>query len=467
MDSFNNILKEEEKSMNNDENNELVKEKLNEYFKLKYKYETQISSYKKKIINNITLSKKEKRMEYLKIKPKCINCKRPGGTIFKTIFIKDNDVVDSHKQYTAVCGIIADPCNLNIKIEISNVELLPNLLNQIENELKDLKNTVIKDKNKLLFGYLTTEEALENFDDLKDSIMVYTSIYENYLRKYNEIVDNEDKKRNINESKTIYYNLIEQIKECIKKMNELNNLQYAKDVVNIYQGSLIPLMLKIRKLSYDETFVWHNMDSNTCNLIQNKYSINNLSFKSFENKVVNFDIGFENQTKIPKKVNLIIESDNSSDSFFQKNPKEEDKVESNSLFINSSQNEEPNIINGKVEWNQEIQKSIWEKLPSKFKQILTENPEWLNEFMKECVLSREKKEKCKFIQPKNLKIPPTKLENGSYDFGISIYNEVFNKLPDATKKTYLSLYNEVNGIKNYKLLIDALNKLVEKEVNFI
>ena len=46
------------------------KEALNEFFKLKSKYETQINANKKKIMNNTTLSKREKRSEFLKLKPK-------------------------------------------------------------------------------------------------------------------------------------------------------------------------------------------------------------------------------------------------------------------------------------------------------------------------------------------------------------------------------------------------------------
>lgn len=62
------------------------KEALNEFFKLKSKYETQISANKKKIINDASLSKREKRSEFLKLKPKCINCQRPGGTKFQVIY---------------------------------------------------------------------------------------------------------------------------------------------------------------------------------------------------------------------------------------------------------------------------------------------------------------------------------------------------------------------------------------------
>ena len=128
-----------------------VKEALNEYYKLKLKYETTIAANKKKIINNPTLSKREKRSEFLKLKPKCINCLRPGGTLFKTNFYAEDGNDDSYREHSATCGIIADPCNLKIKIQIGKVEFLLELLNEMEKEIKTLKNKVIDDKNKLLF----------------------------------------------------------------------------------------------------------------------------------------------------------------------------------------------------------------------------------------------------------------------------------------------------------------------------
>jgi hypothetical protein len=66
--------------------------------------------------------------------------------------------------------------------------------------MRELKNTVIDDKNKLLFGYIDTEKALENFEDIKDAINVYSSVYEKYLENYHNIVDNDRKKEVLNEN---------------------------------------------------------------------------------------------------------------------------------------------------------------------------------------------------------------------------------------------------------------------------
>ena len=64
-----------------------VNEALNEYFRLKNKLYNDIMVNKNKIMGNSTLSNKEKRSEFLKLKPKCVNCKRPSvkGTIFSII----------------------------------------------------------------------------------------------------------------------------------------------------------------------------------------------------------------------------------------------------------------------------------------------------------------------------------------------------------------------------------------------
>ena len=196
-----------------------IKEVLNEYFKLKITYETQQMINKKKIMGYSTLSNKEKRIEYLKLKPKCINCKRPGGTIFKVIYHAANDTDDSYRQYSATCGIIADPCNLMLKIDVGKVELLPDILNTMQQDIKDYKNKIIDDKNKLLFGYLTTEEALQNFEKIKEDISFYTSLYEFYLRYYNDIVNNDEKTKELTNSITNSYIHVEQIKECMSKMN--------------------------------------------------------------------------------------------------------------------------------------------------------------------------------------------------------------------------------------------------------
>ena len=438
-----------------------IKESLNEYFKLKQKYELQITANKKKIINSI-LSNREKRSEYMKLKPKCINCKRPGGTIFKTIFIPEDEKTESYREYNASCGIISNPCNLKIKIRCGKTELITDILKNVENEIKEIKNTIIDDKNKLLFGYLTTEDALENFDYSKDMVSSYSQLYEDYLGKYNDIVDNTEKKLELDESISNSYIQINQIKDCIKKNKETDNNSYINDAINIYDRVLIPTLNKIRNLKYNENFVWHNESNNSCNLIQNVYSISNLSFSSFQSNVVSFDFGLK-----ASKPLMIIETDDSD-----KTDEIEEQIISRkqeSMSIGEFPRDEPNYGKGKdgISWNIEEYNKLWDLLPVKYKTAIRLDNKWMTDFMYNCVNSRAKGNACEVIAPEHLKIPPVKLENNKYDLGVEIYTDLFNKLPVSLQETYLKLFStDKDGNKNYNMLIQALNKLVEKETNF-
>jgi hypothetical protein len=444
-----------------------VKEALNEYFKLKQKYENQIEINKKKIINNPSLSKREKRTEFLKLKPKCINCERPGGTKFSIRYFPETDNENSYREYGAVCGIIADPCNLNIKIQIGKTELLPSILNTFQKDIRDLKNKVIDDKNKLLFGYITTEEALEQFEKIRDDINFFSSYYEGYLEHYNFIVDNEDKKQELSEAITHSYIEINNIKDCIKKMNENNNVQYARDAVNIYTSTLKPLLEKIRHLKYNEYTVLHNDETNKCHLIQNKYTTDNLLYSSFQNKVVSYNVGRGTvAAKNPAQV-VVNDFSSSSSNVKAQNLSAVSPVSPVSPVIEVAK-DEPEYGKGKdgITWHLPEYNQLWDNLPIKLKNVLKTDKDWMTEFMFNCVNARAKREPCKFTAPSDLRVPPEQLPNGQYDFGVEIYNNEFNKLPKTLQQTYLSQYSTKDGVKNYNLLLNSMNDLVAKAVDY-
>jgi hypothetical protein len=428
---------------------ESVQTSLNEYFKLKSKYESDIMKNKKNIINNVNLSNREKKNEYMKLKPKCINCKRPGGTIFKIFFNKETDTQEAYRTFKATCGVIVDPCILNIQIDIGKTQLIPDILNNFEEEIKLNKNIIIDDKNKLLFGFITSEEAIEKFENIKDLINSYTSLYEEYMNVYNNIIDNEDTKREMSETLINLYNNIEQIKDCIQKLNETDNVQYAKDAVQIYDTTLVPLLLKLRNLKYKEQEVFFDKETNTYNLIQNKYKISNLEYTSFNDKVASFETGIETkknkkQGKKQKKI-LIVESNDLSEEIPEK------------IVFKKPNTQTPGSV---MEENPE---KILDRLPPKLLNALNEDSIWKEDLLKHCIESKQKNQPCKLIAPSNLIVPPEKLPNGNYDFGNDLYNEIFNKQGSSYQGILLTLFSEKDGVKNYNMLINTLNNLIERQ----
>jgi hypothetical protein len=77
-------------------------------------------------------------------------------------------------------------------------------------------------------------------------------------------------------------------------------------------------------------------------------------------------------------------------------------------------------------------------------------------------------EKCKMVAPPDLKVPPNQivLPNGDLDFGVPIYNQVYNNLNPIDKKNYLLLSTIVNGKKVYndELFKNLMNQKVATEI---
>lgn len=291
---------------------ESVESAISEFYKIKSKYETDILKKKKVILNNTTLSSQEKKNEFKKLKPKCINCNRPGGTLFSIKFFLGKD---EYREFRAVCGVVADPCNLNITVQVGKYELLPVVLKDIEKEIDENKKSIIDDKNRLLFGLMTTETAIQKFEDLKDYITNLSSLLEKYLDVYDSITDNLEKKDEIEKNIIKSYVYIEEIKESIKKFNQDNNTQYIRDIANIYITNLKPLLNQISDLKYKENIIHYDENDNTYHLIQKQYTNKSLEFTDFTSKVLNYDVGLK--VIVPKKAvnrNLIIES--SSDDIY-------------------------------------------------------------------------------------------------------------------------------------------------------
>jgi hypothetical protein len=360
---------------------------------------------------------------------------------------------------------LVDPCNLNIEVNIGIHRSSNEELNDVRNEIIESKNTIINDKNKLLFGLITTETALANFDDNKTYISDLTSAYENYLDIWNKEVDNPQKKEELDEALVNSYETINVIKGCIRKMNENNDTHFALEAATIYNTTLNPLLNKIRHLKYSENIIFKD-DNNNCKLIQNKYKISDTLVTAYQSKLIAYDVGLK-ATKLKKKPAFVIDTNfKDSEKEITIKIKEPEQV--------GDIDDDPIIGQGKdgIAWNNPKYQYLWDKLPEKLKTEFKSNIDWMKEFMYKCVNEREKNgiqfNDCRLTTPPNLVVPPREMANGEYDFGVSIYNRVFNALPKNVKSTYLTLYKEdpTTKVKNYSVLEDTMNRHVEKEVGW-
>lgn len=436
-----------------------VNEALNEFYKLKNKYESDYNKDKQKLIKNKALSWKEKRNEYKQLKPKCINCKRPVGTIFSIKHIGEKN--DDARELKAICGNLTEPCNLNITINPGTTYNIMTHIKELEKNNDDYKNEIIEYKNKLLFGYTTTEIAVEKFDKTKEAINDINFLLNFNYEQLFEIVDNKSENERSKKLQEELYIYIDQIKQSMKDFDATTNVQFARDAVAIYVNQMQPKIDELFQLKYKVNLVEYDESDGTYHLIQKKYGAANLEDNYVEPSVVSFVYG--DVSSIPSrgktKPKLIVEEE-----------------ESPMQTMEPMQNVEPLQIratpiyndDGTISWENPEYQNVWNKLPFEYKKALMSegNRDWLSETMEKYVEYRKENKPLNFVAPPDLVIPPQVQSDGTYNFGNNIYNNIFNKLDKSYLNTLLTLYSEKNGQRNYNMMIDSMNNIVMQQLGF-
>ena len=447
---------------------------FNDYYKFKNMYEEQLNKLKHSIIVNPSLSSKEKKQDFKQLKPKCINCKRPVGSIFTNKL----NIEKSFRELKAMCGSISDPCNFKIVIQVPETNDILKSMDDFEKELQQYKNEIIENKNKLLFGYINTENSLEEFDKMRTNVEDTTSFLEFFLSKYNEIVDNKEIN---NETKIlkedIFNNYIISIKNSISEFDKTKNTKYISDAVDIYVNTLTPKLKELMDLKYKYNAVEYNVDTNSFQLIQKKYTITDMEYILDEPKVIEYNVGYQNKkSKTMKNKPLALASKNKtkknkpllildeSDGSIENDDKREDVIERSKDVDNAPHyNQDMSIY-----WTNPNYQSIWNRLSQKYKDVLAADKEWLQDTMDTYVNNKKQGKPIKFVMPSNLNLPPQVLEDGSYDFGNDYINEVFNRLPKIQRDNLLSLKKSVNGQDDYTIFKNNLgNNIIANNLGFI
>jgi hypothetical protein len=235
---------------------------LNTYYNLKSEYESNNNKMKKKIIANKMTSWKEKHKEFRKLKYKCINCNRPVGTIFNISFQKD----DNSRIAKAMCGDRTNPCPLNIELSLGSTRNMTHELHEEETKIREIRNEIIRDKNDLLFGYMSAPDAVAKFDKIKEQLNEATSSYEIVLSLYTSIVDNQTIKGLVDKLLLDIHSDTKLIEEYVVKYEREQNTDFINDLVTLYITQLSTKVQELRRLTYPYCAV-EKLD-NECVLVQ-------------------------------------------------------------------------------------------------------------------------------------------------------------------------------------------------------
>jgi len=446
-------------------------EAINEFYRLKDKYETgYFEKYVKPIVNS-KKTKREKRVDFSRLpKHECINCKRNVGTVFTIKYYKPDFV----RQFIAKCGDFQDPCPLDIQINYALREPFSKYIKIEADNIEILKLEIIKEKNNALFF---NKDVLKSFEDITTeltyvSTSIGSAIETNILKN-----DNPEKRallrRTIDE---FGKGFIIPFKQMVQEFNDTNNELILNQAVNFYINEMIPKLKDIQELKYAVNFVEYEPKDHLYRLIQFANSLESYEYCFKEDdKVVKFIKGVkkDNKSKTKKVMDVVANKTRKNrpiGELIVEEDAEEVVDEQPSLptkFGDSTFDKPKYDVPEGVRWNNPKYNDVWVKIPEKLKTILLEDHEWLEEYVDKCVSSKQKRQPCNLFLPKQTKFPPDVVgdpDKPIYDFGVTAINDLFNKQEKTYKDNVLTLYSTKDGVKNYNMLKDEIINLLEREV---
>ncbi len=268
--------------MSIEDTNSKFDQAVNDFYKLKRQYEDQIQKEISKLRKNTNLTSKEKHNKFKQLKLKCVNCSKPGGTIFR---LEDS-------MLSARCGNIENPCKLDIKLQKAKYNNINDVIEELNILINTNKRDTINSKLDFLFGFQSESKTLEEFNKLKSELINqvkrYKKIYEIYVNITNNFVD--DKKKQLSVYDNDIFGQINSFKELIKNYEESGNISYIKDALIIYNNDILETAKKIQKLKYTINSVNHNENDNTHYLIQESITLEQLQIPidNTQNKIITF-----------------------------------------------------------------------------------------------------------------------------------------------------------------------------------
>lgn len=426
-------------------------EAVNDYYQLKRVYEEE----RMRLVKESSASKEKKKLD---LKVPCVDCGNTKGTKFEIYYDKEKD----GRMLTAVCGNVVDPCSLDIKIFCGCTETYGSLISSLEKEITDLKQKIIDEKNKLLFGFISSESAVDKFDKYKKDLAELTERLTSVLELYMQETDNREVKEAIQKANEDICKEVYNIKNMVQKFDSSGDLQFIKDAVDLYQNKVSVKLRQLTNLKFAYQDVIFDDSTGTYTLVQKRTTLEQMEITLQDNKVLSFTFkekGSVNENKNKNKkvlkkgsTLLLNEMEIVSDALnlnkeTQKEKESEENTKDKPLFTLNDE--------GKVIWSESDYASLWDELSKQMKQTLIQDTVWMEAALKSFVEKKREGKEIEFVLPPNLIIPPNEMPDGSYDLGNDFFNDIYSKI-----KSDLNV-----GITNDQLK-EKLKQEASQQLNF-
>jgi hypothetical protein len=212
---------------------------LRTYFELKKGYQDRVLKIKRDVYRSAK-TKKEGKMKLRTLRPKCVYCERPVGSIFE----------NKGRSFIARCGDKAHPCAFHIELFGGEYENVADMMGQYEDMMHFTKQSIITIKLDVLFKYLSEKGGVDIF---KDSLDFYTkdSVHYAALKKeYDDLYFNEELEEKVQQKHQKIAKIQDRIGELLKTYRGDENPETLKDAMTVYIRELLPEVQNEATLRY-------------------------------------------------------------------------------------------------------------------------------------------------------------------------------------------------------------------------
>lgn len=271
---------------------------LDEYFKLKSKYEESVKYMREKAkarAKKRNLGVKNTKMLMRQLKPKCVNCRRPVGTVFS----------QRKHRFIAYCGDTDNPCPLKIELFRGGYLSAEELLYNFREQVYESKESIIQKKMDALFGYVEEAASVNEFKELIEHYHLDSSAYKDRLEDWDSIYYSDLKKEMIKGKLQAIGELKSAMNTQRQEYEKTGNKELIHPIMVVYTKEYLPEVHNLRRLNYEIMEVVPNyadIHSIESTLVQRVAAIQKLDYLTKEvPRVIHFSITRETGEEQPTR----------------------------------------------------------------------------------------------------------------------------------------------------------------------
>lgn len=218
-------------------------ESLNEYFRLKTKYEMEKHNDRvgvRTIASSRMMSASQIKSRVALVRGKCVNCRRRVGTVFK----------QHEMRYLAYCGDSVEPCPLKIEIYRGDYMNRLDMIRYYDEVVSTAKEDIIKHKMDTLFEYISDKQSASEFTELVNKYRSFSAIHKEKMDEYDNLYFSESRKELVRLKQMKLYEIERSLEDLMAEYGRTHSPQLMSDFMDAMTKEYIPEKEQLRNIKY-------------------------------------------------------------------------------------------------------------------------------------------------------------------------------------------------------------------------